>query len=238
MRIFLLVSSTAVLVALSGAGLAADSIAPRYDWSGPYVGAFGGYAFGNSDASGSLFDEGPATHLTFGLDPDGFVAGLDAGYNWQIDSIVFGLEAEASYNFAEDSSVVFVSESSNGVVDDDHASVEFGFQGALTGRLGFAADRTLLYAKGGLAIADIDQSAGDLDFGGVVDPSDLASFSKTLFGYVVGGGIEFAVSDSLSTFVEYNYSDFEDTSVISLDEDNVSFSNSMNVVKAGINFHF
>ncbi len=176
--------------------------------------------------------------MTFDLDPDGFVGGLDVGYNWQVNALVFGVEAEIAYNFTDESSVVFVGENSNGIVDDDHASVEYGFQGALAGRLGFAADRVLLYAKGGLAIAEIEQSAGDLDFGGVVDPSDLASFSKTLLGYVVGGGIEFAFSDSLSTFVEYNYSDFENTSVTNLDGNNVRFSNSLNVVKAGINFHF
>jgi outer membrane immunogenic protein len=241
MKKFLAIAAISTsLAGFGSAGWAADPVDAPYDWSGPYVGVFGGYAFGDSDASDrgtDFFDDAPPTGLTFGLNPDGFVGGLDAGYNWQMNAFVFGLEAEVAHNFADDSAFVFVADGSNGLLDDDHASVDYGFQGAFTGRLGFAADRALFYAKGGLAIANIDQSAGDVD-AGAVDPTDLASSSKTLLGYTLGGGIEFAFNDSLSTFIEYNYSDFENTSATNQDGDSIRFSNSMSVVKAGINFHF
>jgi outer membrane immunogenic protein len=239
-----LLAIAAISTSLAGfgsAGWAADPyIDPPYDWSGPYFGIFGGYAFGNSDATDGgpdFFDDTPPAGLTFGLNPDGFVAGADLGYNWQVNSLVFGIEAEAAYNDASDSSSIFVADGANGLLDDDFATSDFGFQAALSGRLGFAADRILFYGKGGLAIADVDQSAGDLD-AGAVDPTDIASSSKTLMGFLVGGGIEYAVNDSWSGFIEYNYVDLENTKATNLDGDTARFKNNMSVIKAGINFHF
>src|SRR5580700_6824692 len=65
--------------------------APAYDWSGFYVGAFGGGGFGNHNLNNAL---GPAgfANFTVNYTSTGAVAGGELGYNYQSGNIVFGVE--------------------------------------------------------------------------------------------------------------------------------------------------
>lgn len=40
---------------------------------------------------------------TVSMDPDGFTGGVNAGYNWQMDRVVMGLETDIAYTDFEDS---------------------------------------------------------------------------------------------------------------------------------------
>lgn len=71
----------------------------------------------------------------------------------------------------------------------------------MTGRLGFAQDRWLVYAKGGWAGADIE-----LDLFDRITPVRARS-DTWANGWTVGGGGEYALGKSLSLGVEYNYAD-------------------------------
>src|SRR5438067_6744132 len=83
------------------------------NWSGFYVGGFGGYKFSSVDRDLSLGGEwnlnppGKAFTEEQGssdLDNDGAEAGGLIGYNFQRDCWVFGLEADGGYLWARDSS--------------------------------------------------------------------------------------------------------------------------------------
>ena len=86
--------ATSVAVLISGSAMAADAIvynepAPvaatavnTFSWEGAYAGVNAGYGFGQ------MKDEG----IT--VKPRGFVGGVQAGYNWQFDQIVAGIEAD------------------------------------------------------------------------------------------------------------------------------------------------
>src|SRR5690242_19466111 len=93
----------AAAVLLSSSAFAADVVAPgpeAFDWTGFYVGANAGYAWGNSDADG-LYDGGDIQNGDF--DPDGFIVGGQVGYNWQTNSnFVLGLEADLQYSDQHD----------------------------------------------------------------------------------------------------------------------------------------
>ena len=73
------------------APVASYAPAPVFTWTGFYLGANAGYGWGEADAS---------------PDVDGFLGGLQAGYNWQgAGPLVFGVEADIQY--ADVSSSVF-----------------------------------------------------------------------------------------------------------------------------------
>jgi outer membrane immunogenic protein len=104
----LLLASVAVLV-WCDAGLAQapdarrpDTISPAYDWSGFYVGATAGAAWGQytprtSTVRGGYFGSLGAPAVTAAgmqtINSTGFVAGLEGGFNWQIGNLLLGVEA-------------------------------------------------------------------------------------------------------------------------------------------------
>ena len=100
-------------------------------------------------------------------------------------------------------------------VDTKYASSS-GLYADITGRLGYALDRTLFYAKGGVAFFDADfkanyagQSCKTLGTCGTGGPSTFNyDHSDTLVGWTVGAGVEYALSQSWSLKAEYQHFDF------------------------------
>lgn len=76
-----------------------------------------------------------------------------------------------------------------------------------TGRIGYAFDRVLLYAKGGAAWAHLQHDIAAYD--GVTNTITPAlTGGQNVAGFVVGGGFEFALLPNLSFTAEYNYLGF------------------------------
>jgi outer membrane immunogenic protein len=105
----------------------------------------------------------------------------------------------------------------------------------VTGRVGAAFDRLLLYGKGGLALAEDQSSITDaLGF------SSSTSFMRT--GWTAGAGLEYALDHNWSAKIEYDYLGFGsqalnfNTPMLG----SVTSNATLNVqeIKAGINFRF
>jgi len=166
-----------------------------FNWTGSYVGAQVGFASGDSEAF--VVDD---TAWTTDMSPDGFFGGAFAGYNHQLDS-GFILGAEADVNLA---SIRFdgVWTGLDGLpIPDEVTSTRVNWTAALRGRVAYTFDRVLLFIAGGVAFADVridDTAYGDR----------RPSLDKTLTGWTLGGGVDYAISDSLFGRVEYRYSDF------------------------------
>src|SRR6202167_6575086 len=106
MKRLTIVAAAAIAAGAAAPALAADlparaaptySKAPAiveaaYDWSGFYIGINGGGATGKVDWTndGGLGDEG--SH-----NPSGGTVGGQIGYRWQLNSWVFGLEAQGNW---------------------------------------------------------------------------------------------------------------------------------------------
>ena len=221
-------TALAAIFAFTNSASAADPIDYSHDWSGFYGGIFGGYAFGDWSAKGD-FDEGPPD-TKFKLSPDGGVLGLTIGHNWQTDQLVLGIESELGYNSANDKRFVVPS-------PDNFGKVNYGMYGTLAGRFGYAFDNTLLFAKAGGVIADINNRGGDLD-GGAIDPTDFAQNKKASFGLLVGAGAEYAVNENWSIKAEYDFMAFENKKDVNQDGDLYKFRNQLHVIKVGVNFNF
>ncbi len=241
--------AAAALLATLSAAQAADIIEPAaYDWTGPYVGLQAGYGWGENDViveggaepTITIQSEGVAAFsdpvefhpLKDGsIDMDGFVGGLHAGYNWQSDSLVLGVEGDIEFaDIDGDTDIIHVD---NDNEDEGDASQEIDWLGSLRLRAGFAFDRALLYATGGLAVGGVKVEAS------LAEASD-ASNKDTEWGWTVGGGLEYALTDDVSARIEYRYTDLGDTD---LDMDNfaisqLEFENTFHAVRAGVSWHF
>ncbi|MEX0589632.1 MAG: outer membrane beta-barrel protein [Xanthobacteraceae bacterium] len=133
----------AVLFAACGAGVAVAAdmpvkavygAPPVPNWSGPYVGAHLGGAWGYFRPQGIL--PGPSDvggNVTFGG---------HAGYNWQSGRTVFGAEADLSW--------IDIAATSPG------ASFEEDWMGTLRLRLGYLIEPYLLYVTGGVGFTRVE----------------------------------------------------------------------------------
>jgi outer membrane immunogenic protein len=194
---------------------------PPCNWTGFYMGANVGYAFeGNADVTLDLGGQwnnfphprdadvvGPLGSRD--LNASGVVAGGFLGYNYQWHRFVFGAEADVDYVGLRDSfnsGIVTVNPrplfpSLGGV----RHSYETNYLATVGPRVGYAVDRFLLYATGGLAIGDLKFSQR------IVEPqsvfSEEGSSDGTQVGWTVGGGVQYCIAEHWSARVEYRYTD-------------------------------
>lgn len=144
MKKFLLASVAALGIVAAGAASAADLpsrkgpveapiYVPAFTWTGFYVGANAGYAWGNVNADG---------FANIG-DIDGFIGGGQVGYNYQMGQFVLGLEADIQGADLSSGDNLF------------GARVKTDYFGTVRARVGFAYDRFLPYITGGWAYGNV-----------------------------------------------------------------------------------
>jgi len=170
----------------------------KFSWTGFYAGANIGYAFSGDEEIGLTTNLGGFARAG-DFELSGFFGGLQAGYNWHLSpSLVFGIEGDIQLSGVDDKVGPNATVPAGGIV---RGSSDVQWLGTLRGRLGWAADRTLFYATGGLAFAGVDYV---VNFTNGVNTSVMKN-DDTLTGYVVGGGIEHAFSNRWSLKFEYQY---------------------------------
>ena len=233
--------AAATLAALAGSATAADlrARAPApyqppppppvyFSWTGCYIGGHIGGLWAHKE----WFDHDPGS-LTFGQsdgthNPSGVLGGLQAGCDYQFaGGFVAGIAGDYAWTDADGSNLSFLFPGFT-----NHSRVKS--LSSVTGRVGYAWDRFLGYVKGGGA-----WERDEYDFtGGVI----IGTASETRSGWTVGVGAEYAFTNFLSGFVEYNHYDFGDRDVIFLQNNgftsNVGIKETKDVVKAGLNFRF
>ena len=167
-----------------------------FNWTGFYAGVHGGYAWG----SGA------------GLNPDGFVGGLQAGYNYQFSpSGVLGFETDISATS----------------INDNVGGVKFGldYLGTIRARAGYTMDRVMFYATGGAAYG-----RGALEIAGL-------SNDQFHWGWTLGGGVEAMVTPNVSARLEYLYVDLaKETYQSVLGPTGIGYST--NIIRGGLNYRF
>ncbi len=197
----LLLASTVALLAASGAKAADDIVdepapviaAPTFTWNGAYIGGQIGYGWGKSGFSGDIatFDS---------VKPDGFLGGLYAGYNFDLgNNVVLGVDGDITYNDVSKGVDVYDGDLAVGSFDN-----KLRWSGAVRARAGYAFDRFLPYIAGGVAFGSVKNN-GDIYGVGF-------SESKTLTGWTVGGGFDYAATDNVILRLEYRYTDYGDKS--------------------------
>jgi outer membrane immunogenic protein len=178
----------------ASAGAARGSYFPRayYPtavlWQGFYVGAH----LGGVWSSATWTD--PLSGMIDKPQPRSFLGGAQVGVNWQADSWVLGAEA----------SISGLRLSSNALDGAGFLhNIRANYLVLTTGRLGYAFDRTLVYAKGGAAFT------GERNDVNIPNSSIVASTGTlTQVGTTVGGGVEYMFDTNWSGRLEYDFVDF------------------------------
>ena len=224
-----------------------------YNWGGWYVGGNAGGAWGRSDTSSAFINgtapianqQAAAAAASPSLKPDGFSGGGQVGYNHQVDRWLFGVEADVSYLGLRQSRTVTSPFPVGLGTFTTSNSVTTDWLATLRPRVGYAVDRTLFYATGGLALTEMKYNAGIVDNN--TTASESANLTKTVAGWTAGVGVEHAFTQNWSAKVEYLYSDFGKQSVTSpvlagqtptgvLVNRDVDLKT--NTLRGGLNYHF
>jgi outer membrane immunogenic protein len=178
----------------------APPMAPVSSWTGFYIGANGGGAWGRDCWTfiGTLPDVGlPGPGHEGCHDPSGGIVGGQVGFNWQSGPLVFGLEAQGNWASLRDQNVSLLP-SPPFPASTNRTHVD-GL-GLFTGRLGYAWGSVLLYAKGGAAVV-----RDKYDFFLNSAPGAPAFANQTRWGGTGGGGIEYKFSQNWSGAIEYDF---------------------------------
>jgi opacity protein-like surface antigen len=210
------------------------------NWTGFYVGGHLGGGWSNdhwSDSFGSapsglgainIAGFGDTTHAT------GPLVGGQAGFDLQKGHTVFGVQADASATSLRGENTCF---SGLGGVNCQRVVNALG---TVTGRVGYAWDRSLGYVKAGGALADVAYSLN-----GNTNAVTLgtASSSATTVGWTAGGGLEYALTDCWSTMLEYDYIGLSSAkvafpTVAVIGARSTAVQQDINVVKLGVNYRF
>lgn len=196
---------------------------PLHDWTGAYAGA--SFLPNLQYLSAGVYDGG-TTGSEFAVP-----VGLTAGQNWQAGNFVWGIEGD-----------IFTGGNSTRIQTYDLDYVvhsEWNWSASLRGRAGIATGAALLYATGGVAIADITAWSCDSDTNcNSVNDSDVDSaIDGTLMGLVAGLGVEYALTDNISAVAEYRYTGFPSEYGSDIDYP-TDFTNYRHGVRLGINYRF
>lgn len=191
-------------------------------WNGLYWGGSIGYGWGESE---HYYDRGD-NHGSATNDLEGGLASLTIGYNYLVSQgLLVGVEGDLGImDLSADDKVIF----------DGHVwKSEYGmFWGTIRARAGVLFGDTLLYGTGGWAIAEVNEVGYGDAAGQTAVNEDVRS------GWVVGGGLEHAFSPGMTAKVEYLHMDFGSYDGISENQEAYSFDNTVDLVRAGLNFKF
>jgi outer membrane immunogenic protein len=207
-------------------------------WTGFYLGAYAGGAWGRSNANTSvdcsattippayLCGSGPVAAGgsnasavnaagTGTITATGFTGGVEAGYNVQADRFVYGLETDFGAMHLRGA------RQGNGtypvglvVIPGAPFAVSSSFSTdwlfTLRGRVGWtAAPSVLAYATGGLAVTRLGVNNSFADLiGGIAPGSESTNSAATKAGLAVGGGLEWMVNLHWTVKAEYLFVDF------------------------------
>ncbi len=223
------------------------------NWTGFYIGAHGGAAYGRDDIGFVGYGQ------TSGTRSAGLLGGGQIGYNYQMaNKFVLGVEGDASWTNLKGGRTCGTDTGLNALGFPGGFSPFFltcdtkvNWMASATGRLGYAWDRSLLYVKGGAAFINETVSANC-----IVGPFNVPgngrncnnqagalfnsiSTSDNRVGWTVGVGGEFALTANWSAKAEYNYMDFGSRTALASDGTTFLTSRTdMQVTKVGLNYRF
>jgi outer membrane immunogenic protein len=213
--------------------------APVWSWTGFYIGGNFGGGWAQSD-----WLEDAAQSGSGGLSPPGFLdasvrasgplGGGQIGFDYQTGWAVFGIQADADLAGLRGTQQNCFPE--DGFPQNCVTTIKS--MGTVTGRVGAAFDRALLYVLGGYA----------WEHEGLENPAPIFSANafanETRSGWTFGVGLEYALIGNWSAFLQYNYMGFGTRDLLfvgsppSAGNFTEDIRDSINVVKVGINYRF
>ncbi|TWB94698.1 outer membrane immunogenic protein [Bradyrhizobium macuxiense] len=194
-------------------------VAPAFNWSGFYAGVNvggGWYDGGNVTTSSNVASIVPPANIVrvpvSNSNQAGVTAGGLVGYNYQIDRVVLGVEADLNYvdlkSTRNGSTIAALPGGVTGSFNLQNTSKVDWF-GTVRGRIGFVpTERLLIYATGGLAYGEVKTNiANSSAFSTGLSRLWLGDNSDVRVGWTAGGGAEYAFTNNWTLRGEYLYVD-------------------------------
>jgi outer membrane immunogenic protein len=208
--------------------------APALSWTGFYVGLNAGGTWARADAETSVDCNVPPARSPYLCDAlgngsaaaasvnaagsgtisaSGFTGGMQAGYNWQGPNLVYGLETDFDAFHLRGSrqgtgtyAGLPAAPAALGATFAVGSSFATDWLYTLRGRVGLPVTPGLLaYATGGLAVTRLSVNDSLVDSHGA---TETAGNATTRAGWIVGGGLEYALANNWSIKAEYLFMDF------------------------------
>jgi outer membrane immunogenic protein len=227
-----------------------------YDWTGIYV----GFHVGGGMLTDSVSQNGVSpNNFNLGsgnLRPAGVIGGGQIGANYEFAPWVVGVEGSWTDSAISGSTLIPCSGCAVTVpavplnltmsIPNERFTSHALWFAALTGRVGYAANDWLFYAKAGGAWMHVSYTE-DLIGGGLssaVPP--IASgvtvntqvISDNRSGFTVGAGIEFGLVENLSGKIEYDFYDFGSKNYNFNAITPVSVRSNLHALTVGLNYKF
>src|SRR5262245_48020333 len=228
MKKLFLASISLIALNAGGSALAADMPVkapppppPVYSWSGCYGGGFVGYGWGNSQHRSLDPREEPSNvtvsesrsrtvlgDITPSFDMSGALGGFNVGCQYQFGWWLIGVEGDGAVTNKDGQA--FNLFEGFGPTDPNKNNVRFfvsqtteRWMATARLRLGWAADKWLFFVTGGGAWSGVDVTVWDPVF-----PAITAHHKRTLTGWTVGAGWEYALGYGWSWKSEFLYIDY------------------------------
>src|SRR5437588_590839 len=229
-------------IAVPGPSYYPKSIPPPaiYDWTGIY---FGGHV-GGGILTDSVSQNGAAAFnlgTSGSLRPGGVLGGAQVGANYEFAPWVVGIEGSWTDSTISGSTLIPCSVSGPCLVGPTTVVAQERFTShalwfaALTGRVGYAANDWLFYAKAGGAWLHVSYTEDLIAVGGPTAGSQVISDNRT--GFTAGAGIEFGLVENLSGKIEYDFYDFGSKNY-NFGITPVSVRSNLHTLTAGLNYRF
>jgi outer membrane immunogenic protein len=171
---------------------------PAFSWTGFYLGGELGWIQPNPRYTTGALLLGTPFVVTAASDKNGLTYGILAGFNYQVGQLVLGVEG--------DFQGWTVGKVRYTAVTGDFLTAHSKWGGTIRGRLGYAADRAMLYVTGGAAFVSNETSipTTGISIGG----------EDTRVGWTVGAGLDYAFTNNWFTGIEYRYSQYQAKSFV------------------------
>ena len=263
MKRFLL--ATVALAALSAPAAAADLATkypvkavpvPVFSWTGFYIGGnfgYGGDKFNFTESKidtywySDSYDPSPIDYsATDTINSSGFFAGGQIGYNYQFaNNVVIGIETDLQWSGIEGKhDYTYVDQWGYTETSSFGASVDYF--GTIRARLGYAYDRFLPYITGGAAYGKTKIESTYTEFAPWYSSPYLwsQSESSTNWGWTIGAGAEYAITNNWTLKAEYLYVDLGSTDYTWYDLNDSdhyytgSVDTKFHTMKVGVNYKF
>jgi len=225
-------------------------IVEAINWTGFYVGGFGGALLGTADWNYVIGEANPRV--------GGTLWGGDIGYNYQSGWWVFGVEADLGWTNLNGgrgcSDLNTVAPGVSSPMWQMTCNASANWLATATARIGYAWERALLYVKGGGAWTNEQVSAtcnlGPINQINAANGLQLLcrnpangfsngfAASTNLAGWTVGYGTEFALTRNWSAKAEYDYVSFGNVGVTANDGSRLNLGMHFSQVKVGVNYRF
>ena len=213
--------------------------AEQFDWDRFYAGVLVGYGWATVDVT----TDSPPSFFDRSFDLSGGMLGVTVGRNFLLGeddedteederNILLGIEADIAW--------AGIRGEARGVVDNEYMGAGIDAVGTLRARIGvpLGEERNILpYLTAGLvaehAYAELQTSPND----------PVLRNSDWLWGYTVGGGLEFAVDEDVTVKAEYLYTGISGRVTIDnigaggINTANYDFQ-SNHLIRLGLNYHF